>query len=54
MDELKTLCQEYLAWLKSDKYNEDETSNWEGAIFEKAMEVTLGKNVWNEINALNH
>jgi hypothetical protein len=54
MDELKTLCAEYLAWLKSDDYNEDEQEKWEDAIFEKAMEVSLGENIWDEINALGH
>ena len=49
MDELKALCEECLAWYEGEDYSHDGSSDWDNAIFEKAMEVCCGAEVWNRI-----
>ena len=41
-------CQEYLDYLTSEEYHED--NDLEHFIFESAMEAVFGKDVWEYIN----
>ena len=50
MGEIKEACEQYMKYLRSDKYHEDGLSNFQNAIFEAAMEFTHGPDVWKEIN----
>ncbi len=49
LDELRKICQEYVDFVDSDdEYYED--NNFDQYIFEKAMMVLYGKDVFNWIN----
>lgn len=43
-------CDEYLKFILSEYYNEDELDNYKNAIFEAAMEYTHGDLIWSVIN----
>ena len=47
--ELIDECQEYLDYLTSEEYHED--NDREHFIFESAMEAVFGRDVWEYINA---
>ena len=49
LQELKTICQQYIDFVDNDeKYHEDH--DYDNYVFEKAMEVIFGKDVWKFIN----
>jgi len=50
MDEIKAACEEFMEWLESDEYHEDEISDYENAIYEAAMEAVFGKSIWDRVN----
>jgi hypothetical protein len=47
---VRILCNEYLDFLVSDRYNEDELSDYKRAIFEASMEALYGEEVWKFVN----
>lgn len=47
MADLNEICRDYIAFLASDDYHED--NDWKDYIFEVALETTYGKNVWEWI-----
>ncbi len=52
MGGLKRLCEEYIEWLKGADYNPDEDGDWKYYIYEKALEVALGAQIFGEINRI--
>lgn len=49
LGELRNICQEYIDFVDDDnRYNED--NNYDNYIFEKALEVVFGKDVWEFVN----
>lgn len=51
LKELEKSCQEYLDLIDNDEeYNEDKLDDYSNAVFEKAMEMVFGKDVWEFIN----
>lgn len=42
--------QEYVDFMDSEDYHEDEISNYRDQIFEKAVEAVYGETVWKFIN----
>lgn len=47
--QLRQSCEEYLALVRSDKYNPHLRDEYEYLIFEAAMELVYSPNVWTEI-----
>jgi len=43
--------EQYIDFLDSDDYNEDEDDDYKNAIFEAAVEAVYGKEVWTWIRA---
>ena len=43
---LRNAAQEYVDYLASDDYNEDGVSEYENAVFEAALELVFGSDVW--------
>ncbi len=52
LEELKEACADYMEFMRSEDYNEDELSYYENDIFESALEVFYGDKVWDEINKI--
>ena len=50
--DLKEKCQNYINFLKSDEYHEDGAEDFETYIFESAMELIFGKDVFDKVNKL--
>ena len=55
-EKLKEVCNEYLDFVKSDEYMEDNLSDYEHNIFELATEYILGDGIFDKINKIidNH
>jgi len=51
MDRLKKECQDYLDFLDSDDFNEDRLNDYEHSIFEAALEMFHGKDIWDVVNS---
>ena len=51
MDRLKKECQDYLDFLDSDDFNENRLDDYEHCIFEAALEMFHGKDIWNIVNS---
>jgi len=49
--QLRAACQEYMQWLESDEYSEDEADDYRNAIFEAAMESIFGTDICERHNA---
>ncbi len=52
MGALKRLCEEYIEWLKGADDNPDEDGDWKHYIYETALKVSLGGNIFGEINRI--
>lgn len=50
MDNLRKLCEEYLAFLASDEYHED--NDYDHHIFEAAMKAVFGEGIWDRVHNL--
>lgn len=50
LKKLKDQCQEYLDFIFSEDYHEDGMGDREHYIFEHAMELFHGEEIWNKIN----
>lgn len=50
MEEILEECRDYMDFLKSDDYHEDRLGDYQHAIFEKAMQITLGEDIFDEVN----
>jgi len=51
LESLEVECQEYIDYVFSDGYHED--NDFSHYIFETAIETFFGKNVWKKINEAN-
>ena len=47
---LISLSKEYLDFLESEDYNEDNLSDYEHYIFESAVQLIFGRTVWDYID----
>ena len=50
LSDLKGRCQEYIDYLCSSEYHEDALSDWKQSVFEAAMMMFYGDDVWEWIN----
>ena len=48
--ELSEVCTEYLEFVESDAYHEDDCDDYENPIIEVAMQFAFGDNIWDRIN----
>lgn len=51
-EDLKQLCEQYMEWLENVDFHVDHCDDWEHAIFEMAMQVCCGPDVFDKFNAL--
>lgn len=51
MEKTIKACEDYIAFIRSNEFNEDRLERYENAIFEAAMNQTHGPEIWDEINA---
>ena len=51
-DALKQACKNYLDYLADEESNVDGDDDYENDIFEKAMELCMGEDIWDEVNGL--
>ena len=49
--ELREAVQEYIDYFWSDERHEDADDNYEHAIYEKALEAIMGKDIYDKTNA---
>ena len=49
LGKLRTACNEYMEFLESTDYNEDRIDNFETKVFEKALELFFGEDVWERV-----
>lgn len=49
---LKSACEDYVEHLEDDESSSDEDEDYENDIFEKAMMLCLGKNIFDKVNQL--
>lgn len=47
---IKQACDDYMFFLRSERYHEDMLGDYEKVIFEASMEHYLGKDIWKEIS----
>lgn len=52
LEPIADACEEYLQWLESDDYHEDEISNYENTIVETVLETLYGDKVYEFINKM--
>jgi len=48
---IRESCKQYIEFLYSDEYHEDEIGDYRNDIFEAVMETMYGLDVWDYINA---
>lgn len=51
MNTVEKACEDYMEFVRSDKFNEDEMSDYEYYIFEAAMIDHFGEDIYKEISA---
>lgn len=51
LEDVKKQTEDYLEWLASEDYCEDEIENYERSIYELVMTALYGREVWDFINS---
>lgn len=49
---IKEACNEFIEFLYSDDYNEDDIDDYRNQIFEAALEMVYGHSVWDYVNEI--
>ena len=49
---LMKLCNEYMEFLESDQYSEDSLGDYENEIFEEALKMCLGPDIFDRVTSL--
>lgn len=44
---LEDICEQYIGFLSSEDFTEDQASDFKDYIFETALECLYGKNIWD-------
>lgn len=48
---IKECCKDYIDFLESEDYNEDELEDYRHGIFEVSLESIYGKDIWIRVKA---
>lgn len=51
LEPIADVCEQFLEWLESEDYDEDEISNYENSIVETVLETLYGDKIYEFINA---
>ncbi len=51
MEALKKICNDYLEYIKSDDYHDD--NDWAHYIYEEALKAILGDNIFDRIKEIH-
>lgn len=51
-DSVKEACKSYIEFLYSEDYNEDELDDYQNQIFETALQMVYGYEVWDYVNEI--
>ena len=49
---LMKLCNEYMEFLESDQYSEDSLGDYENEIFEEALKMCMGPDIFEKVRFL--
>ncbi len=50
LDNIREACSDYIAYISSDSYHEDKSSDYKNYIFETCIKEIYGEGIWDYIN----